>query len=117
MPPPRPASPSASRLSIAYIVSRRLLPWAGVLSFVAMAPFVVPGIVLAIAFYAAYAPPPLALYGTRADPDPRLRHALPADRLCQCRCGDPQHQPGDGRGGAHPRAAGGCARSGACWRR
>ncbi len=29
-----------------------------------MAPFVVPGIVLAIAFYAAYAPPPLALYGT-----------------------------------------------------
>ena len=40
-------------LAIAYIVSRRLLPWAGVLSFVAMAPFVVPGIVLAIAFYAA----------------------------------------------------------------
>ena len=51
-------------LAIAYIVSRRLLPFAGVLSFVAMAPFVVPGIVLAIAFYAAYAPPPLALYGT-----------------------------------------------------
>ncbi len=51
-------------LSIAYIVSRRLLPAAGVLSFIAMAPFVVPGIVLAIAFYAAYAPPPIALYGT-----------------------------------------------------
>jgi iron(III) transport system permease protein len=51
-------------LSIAYIVSRRLLPYAGVLSFVAMAPFVVPGIVLAIAFYAAYAPPPFSLYGT-----------------------------------------------------
>ncbi|MEJ0015494.1 MAG: iron ABC transporter permease [Acetobacteraceae bacterium] len=51
-------------LAIAYIVSRRLLPWAGLLAFVAMAPFVVPGIVLAIAFYAAYAPPPLALYGT-----------------------------------------------------
>ena len=51
-------------LSIAYIVSRRLLPYAGVLSFIAMAPFVVPGIVLAIAFYAAYAPPPFALYGT-----------------------------------------------------
>ena len=29
-----------------------------------MAPFVIPGIVLAIGFYAAYAPPPLALYGT-----------------------------------------------------
>ena len=51
-------------LSIAYIVSRRLLPFAGVLSFLAMAPFVVPGIVLAIAFYAAYAPPPFRLYGT-----------------------------------------------------
>jgi iron(III) transport system permease protein len=51
-------------LSIAYIVSRRLLPYAGALSFLAMAPFVVPGIVLAIAFYAAYAPPPFALYGT-----------------------------------------------------
>lgn len=51
-------------LAIAYIVSRRLLPFAGVLAFVAMAPFVVPGIVLAIAFYAAYAPPPFTLYGT-----------------------------------------------------
>ncbi len=51
-------------LSVAYIVSRRLLPYAGILSFLAMAPFVVPGIVLAIAFYAAYAPPPFTLYGT-----------------------------------------------------
>ena len=51
-------------LAIAYIVSRKLLPFAGVLGFIAMAPFVVPGIVLAIAFYAAYAPPPFALYGT-----------------------------------------------------
>jgi iron(III) transport system permease protein len=31
-----------------------------------MAPFVIPGIVLAIGFYAAYAPPPLGLYGTAA---------------------------------------------------
>lgn len=51
-------------LAIAYINSRRLLPYAGVLSFLCMAPFVVPGIVLAIAFYAAYAPPPFSLYGT-----------------------------------------------------
>ena len=29
-----------------------------------MAPFVIPGVVLAIGFYAAYAPPPLALDGT-----------------------------------------------------
>ena len=34
------------------------------LAFLCMAPFVIPGIVLAIGFYAAYAPPPLALYGT-----------------------------------------------------
>ena len=51
-------------LAIAYVVNRRLLPFGGVLAFLCMAPFVIPGIVLAIGFYAAYAPPPLALYGT-----------------------------------------------------
>jgi len=53
-------------LAIAYIVTRELLPFAKLLGFVAMAPFVIPGIVLAIGFYAAYAPPPLALYDTAA---------------------------------------------------
>ncbi|MBV9786412.1 MAG: iron ABC transporter permease [Acidisphaera sp.] len=52
--------------AIGYIVARRLLPGASVLGFLCMTPFVIPGIVLAIAFYAAYAPPPLALYGTPA---------------------------------------------------
>jgi iron(III) transport system permease protein len=51
-------------LAIAYVVHRKLLPFGGVLGFLCMAPFVIPGIVLAIGFYAAYAPPPLALYGT-----------------------------------------------------
>ena len=51
-------------LAIAYIVTRRLVPFGGILGFLCMAPFVIPGIVLAIGFYAAYAPPPLALYGT-----------------------------------------------------
>jgi iron(III) transport system permease protein len=51
-------------LMIAYIVARRLVPFGNVLGFVAMAPFVIPGIVMAIGFYAAYAAPPLALYGT-----------------------------------------------------
>src|SRR5204862_7505036 len=51
-------------LGEAYIVTRRLVPFAGILGFLCMAPFVIPGIVLAIGFYAAYAPPPLALYGT-----------------------------------------------------
>jgi len=53
-------------LAIAYVVNRRLLPFGNVLGFLCMAPFVIPGIVLAIGFYAAYAPPPLALYGTAA---------------------------------------------------
>jgi iron(III) transport system permease protein len=53
-------------VAIAYIVNRQLLPFAKVLGFLCMAPFVIPGIVLAIGFYAAYAPPPLALYGTAA---------------------------------------------------
>lgn len=51
-------------LFIAYIVQRRLLPFSGVLAFLAVSPYVVPGIVLAIGFYAAYALPPVALYGT-----------------------------------------------------
>jgi iron(III) transport system permease protein len=48
----------------AYVVSRRLLPGARILGYVAMAPFVVPGIVLAIGFFSAYARPPFVLYGT-----------------------------------------------------
>ncbi|EHM03185.1 ABC transporter, permease protein [Acetobacteraceae bacterium AT-5844] len=49
---------------VAYIVARRLVPFGSALGFLAMAPFVIPGIVMAIGFYAAYASPPIALYGT-----------------------------------------------------
>ncbi|MEJ1974945.1 MAG: ABC transporter permease subunit [Acetobacteraceae bacterium] len=49
---------------IAYIRARRIIPGSVVLGFIAMAPFVVPGLVLAIGFYAAYAHPPLRLVGT-----------------------------------------------------
>src|SRR5438874_4594054 len=51
-------------VGVAYIVNRRLIPFADGLGFLCVAPFVIPGVVLAIGFYAAYAPPPLALYGT-----------------------------------------------------
>ncbi|QCP52975.1 iron ABC transporter permease [Trinickia violacea] len=51
-------------LAIAYVVSRKLVPWSSALAFLCMTPFVIPGVVLAIGFYAAYAPPPLALYGS-----------------------------------------------------
>lgn len=54
----------ALALAIAYAVQRRLVPLGQTLSFLAMAPFVIPGIVLAIGFYAAYTRPPLVLYGT-----------------------------------------------------
>jgi iron(III) transport system permease protein len=54
----------ALALAIAYIVRRRLVPYGRALAHVAMAPFVIPGIVLAIGFYAAYTTPPLLLYGT-----------------------------------------------------
>lgn len=50
--------------AVAYIVQRKLLPGAAVLGVATLAPFAVPGIVLAICFYAAYAGPPLSLYGT-----------------------------------------------------
>lgn len=53
-------------LCIAYAVNRNLVGkrLGNTLSFLTMAPFVIPGIVLAIGFYAAYANPPFALYGT-----------------------------------------------------
>ena len=53
-------------LCVAYIVNRQLVgaKLGHVLSFLTMAPFVIPGIVLAIGFYAAYTHPPLLLYGT-----------------------------------------------------
>jgi iron(III) transport system permease protein len=56
----------ALALCIAYIVNRNLVNRhvGSVLGFLTMAPFVVPGIVLAIGFYAAYTNPPLLLYGT-----------------------------------------------------
>jgi len=54
----------ALAVAIAYIVRRRLVPMGAVLTQVAMAPFVIPGIVLAIGFYAAYTSRPLLLYGT-----------------------------------------------------
>ena len=51
---------------MAYISQRRLLPFAHWLAGITLAPFAVPGIVLAICFYAAYAPPPFSLYGLGA---------------------------------------------------
>ena len=58
---------TALALTVSYIVSRRLAGrGGGVLTFLCMAPLVIPGIVLAIGFYAAWAPSPLALYGTAA---------------------------------------------------
>jgi iron(III) transport system permease protein len=51
-------------LLVAYIVGRRLVRFGAVLAFLAMAPFVIPGIVMAIGFYASFAAPPFALYGT-----------------------------------------------------
>ena len=53
-------------LLVAYIVSRKLVRFGGALGFLAMAPFVIPGIIMAIGFYAAFARPPFALYGTAA---------------------------------------------------
>ena len=53
-------------LCVAYIVNRQLVSRnvGHFLSFLTMAPFVIPGIVLAIGFYAAYTNPPFMLYGT-----------------------------------------------------
>jgi len=50
--------------AVSYIVLRLKVAIGPLLSFLAMAPYAIPGIVLAIGFYAAFAAPPLSLYGT-----------------------------------------------------
>jgi iron(III) transport system permease protein len=49
---------------VAYVTQRRLLPFPGLIHFLSLVPFAVPGIILAVAFYAAYAGPPFTLYGS-----------------------------------------------------
>ncbi|HXV84828.1 MAG TPA: iron ABC transporter permease [Candidatus Binatia bacterium] len=49
---------------IAYITNRNLFKGAHYLSFFALAPLVIPGIVLAVGLFIAYTRPPLVLYGT-----------------------------------------------------
>jgi iron(III) transport system permease protein len=51
-------------LLVAYVVNRKLMRGGGLLTLLSMAPLVIPGIVLGIGFYAAFAAPPVALYGT-----------------------------------------------------
>jgi len=51
-------------LVVAYANARKLVPGAALLQTVCTLPFAIPGIVLAVAFYATFAPPPFALYGT-----------------------------------------------------
>jgi iron(III) transport system permease protein len=49
---------------IAYITNRNLFRGARYLTFFALAPLVIPGIVLAVGLFIAYTRPPLLLYGT-----------------------------------------------------
>ncbi len=49
---------------IAYITNRKLFRGAQYLSFFALAPLVIPGIVLAVGLFITYTRPPLVLYGT-----------------------------------------------------
>jgi iron(III) transport system permease protein len=49
---------------IAYVTNRNLFRGARYLSFFALAPLVIPGIVLAVGLFIAYTRPPLVLYGT-----------------------------------------------------
>ncbi len=49
---------------LAYIANRRLVVGHQVVTFLALAPVVIPGVVLAVALFLAYTRPPLVLYGT-----------------------------------------------------
>ncbi len=49
---------------LAYVVNRRLVAGHQVLGFLALAPVVIPGVVLAVGLFIAYTRPPFVLYGT-----------------------------------------------------
>jgi iron(III) transport system permease protein len=49
---------------LAYVTNRRLVLGHQVLAFLAVAPVVIPGVVLAVALFVAYTRPPFLLYGT-----------------------------------------------------
>ena len=49
---------------LSYVTSRRLVVGHQVVAFLAVAPVVIPGVVLAVALFIAYTRPPLLLYGT-----------------------------------------------------
>ena len=49
---------------LAYVANRRLVVGHQVIAFLALAPVVIPGVVLAVALFIAYTRPPFLLYGT-----------------------------------------------------
>ena len=49
---------------LAYVAERRLITGAALLRFLALAPVVIPGVVMAVGLFLAYTRPPLVLYGT-----------------------------------------------------
>ena len=51
---------------LAYVSNRRLIVGHQVVTFLALAPIVIPGVVLAVALFIAYTRPPFVLYGTLA---------------------------------------------------
>jgi iron(III) transport system permease protein len=53
-------------ICVAYATQRRITPFPTVVQFLALAPVAVPGLILAIGLYSAYAGPPFSLYGMGA---------------------------------------------------
>jgi iron(III) transport system permease protein len=51
---------------LAYVTNRRLVVGHQAVAFLALAPVVIPGVVLAVALFIAYTRPPFVLYGTLA---------------------------------------------------
>jgi iron(III) transport system permease protein len=51
---------------LSYVANRRLVPGHQLVAFLALAPIVIPGVVLAVALFIAYTRPPFVLYGTLA---------------------------------------------------
>ena len=88
---------------LSYVASRQLVWGHQVVAFLALAPVVIPGVVLAVALFIAYTRPPLVLYGTLWILFVAYLDQGDARRLRAVR-GDAARDPDGARGGRpHPR--------------
>lgn len=90
-------------ICVAYATQRRITPFPTFVQFMALAPVAVPGLILAIGLYAAYAGPPFSLYGMGVLIVIAFTTRFLPISVAASSAGVRALNPGARGGGAHPR--------------